>query len=108
MASGGSLRVATAKAEFGDLLDLAAAELKRTLVSRLTAARGGCCPPEACRQGACRQCGCKAGDTLPHLQSHRASKGDRHAIVVDPAGGLLYELFGAKRTDGGWQAASAA
>jgi hypothetical protein len=34
--------------------------------------------------------------------------GDRHAIVVDPVAGRLYELFGVKRTDHGWQAASAA
>jgi hypothetical protein len=34
--------------------------------------------------------------------------GDRHAIMVDPASGYLYELFGAKRTPQGWQAACAA
>jgi hypothetical protein len=34
--------------------------------------------------------------------------GDRHAIVVDPHGGKLIELFGAKRTDAGWQASCAA
>lgn len=34
--------------------------------------------------------------------------GDRHAIVVDPHGGKLYELFGTKLTDGGWQASCAA
>jgi hypothetical protein len=34
--------------------------------------------------------------------------GDRHAIVVDPHGGKLYELFGAKLTDDGWQASCAA
>ena len=38
----------------------------------------------------------------------RGEGGDRHAIVVDPAGGKLYELFGAKRTAAGWQAACAA
>jgi hypothetical protein len=30
--------------------------------------------------------------------------GDRHAIVVDPHNGVLYEMFGAKLTDRGWQA----
>jgi hypothetical protein len=34
--------------------------------------------------------------------------GDRHAIVVDPHGGKLYEFFGAKLTDRGWQASCAA
>src|SRR5262245_47625227 len=34
--------------------------------------------------------------------------GDRHAIVVDPHNGRLYEFFGTKRTNAGWQAACAA
>ncbi|HZL90375.1 MAG TPA: hypothetical protein VFB96_18560 [Pirellulaceae bacterium] len=34
--------------------------------------------------------------------------GDRHAIVVDPQQGMLYEFFGTKRTDQGWQASCAA
>ncbi|MEX2173265.1 MAG: hypothetical protein WD872_02820 [Pirellulaceae bacterium] len=38
----------------------------------------------------------------------RGYGGDRHAIVVDPQGGKLYELFGAKRTAQGWQASCAA
>lgn len=33
--------------------------------------------------------------------------GDRHAIVVDPAAGKLYEFFSLKRTDRGWIAAQA-
>jgi hypothetical protein len=33
--------------------------------------------------------------------------GDRHAIVVDPARGILYEFYQAKKTDAGWQAAQA-
>jgi len=47
--------------------------------------------------------------SLDDVQRDTAGEGgDRHAIVVDPTGGKLYELFGAKRTDGGWQAACAA
>ncbi len=47
--------------------------------------------------------------TLEQVQRDSAGVGgDRHAIVVDPHGGKLYELFGAKRTDGGWQASCAA
>lgn len=34
--------------------------------------------------------------------------GDRHAIVVQPQTGKLYEFFGIKLTDSGWQASSAA
>ncbi|MFT3878064.1 MAG: hypothetical protein QM703_00210 [Gemmatales bacterium] len=33
--------------------------------------------------------------------------GDRHAIIVDPTRGKLYEFFGMKRTDHGWEAAQA-
>lgn len=47
--------------------------------------------------------------TLAELQRDtRGLGGDRHAIVVDPTRGRLYELFGAQRTDAGWQAACAA
>jgi hypothetical protein len=47
--------------------------------------------------------------TLGDVQRDRLGLGgDRHAIVVDPAGGLIYEFFGMKRTDRGWQAACAA
>jgi hypothetical protein len=47
--------------------------------------------------------------TLADVQSDKAGiGGDRHAIVVDPTGGMLYELFSAKRTDRGWEAACAA
>lgn len=34
--------------------------------------------------------------------------GDRHSIAVDPTAGRLYEFFGMKRTDEGWQAGCAA
>jgi hypothetical protein len=33
--------------------------------------------------------------------------GDRHAIVVDPVNGKLYEFYHALRTDNGWQASQA-
>jgi len=33
--------------------------------------------------------------------------GDRHAIVVDPTNGKLYEFFATKRNDAGWQCAQA-
>jgi hypothetical protein len=47
--------------------------------------------------------------SLEDVQRDRLNEGgDRHAIVVDPASGKLYELFVAKRTDRGWQAACAA
>jgi hypothetical protein len=50
-----------------------------------------------------------ARPSLEDVQRDKANAGgDRHAIVVDPASGKLYELFGAKRTDAGWQAACAA
>ena len=45
------------------------------------------------------------GGDLSTLQ--RQGEGDRHVIVVDPHGHRLYELFSAKRTDAGWQAAQA-
>jgi hypothetical protein len=34
-------------------------------------------------------------------------QGDRHAIIVDPTRGKLYEFFSMKRTDSGWEAAQA-
>jgi len=37
----------------------------------------------------------------------RATGGDRHAIVVDPMGGMLYEFYQARRTTDGWEAAQA-
>ncbi|MFN4258052.1 MAG: hypothetical protein ACK4RK_02065 [Gemmataceae bacterium] len=33
--------------------------------------------------------------------------GDRHAIVVDPVNGMLYEFFATRKTDAGWVAAQA-
>jgi hypothetical protein len=35
----------------------------------------------------------------------REGKGDRHALIVDPANRMLYELYIARKTDAGWQAA---
>jgi hypothetical protein len=47
--------------------------------------------------------------TLADVQRDKLNTGgDRHGIVVDPHNGLLYEFFGAKRTDAGWQASCAA
>ena len=38
--------------------------------------------------------------TLDEVQRDTAGLGgDRHAIVVDPESGMLYEFFGAKLTD---------
>jgi hypothetical protein len=37
----------------------------------------------------------------------RNAGGDRHALVVDPVNGMLYEFYQAKKTDRGWQAAQA-
>ena len=36
--------------------------------------------------------------------SQRATEGDRHAIIVDPWNGLLYEFFVMRRGEKGWQA----
>jgi hypothetical protein len=47
--------------------------------------------------------------SLAEVQRDAAGQGgDRHAIVVDPHRGMLYEFFQMKRTDRGWQAACAA
>lgn len=47
--------------------------------------------------------------TLQDVQRDRAGiGGDRHAIVVDPHNGRLYEMFDTKLTDRGWQAACGA
>jgi len=47
--------------------------------------------------------------SLEDVQRDKARQGgDRHAIMVDPLNGVLYELFATRRTDRGWQAASAA
>ena len=45
------------------------------------------------------------GETLDHFQ--RNAQGDRHVLVVDPANAKLYEFYGTKRTDDGWQALQA-
>jgi hypothetical protein len=37
----------------------------------------------------------------------RNEGGDRHALVVDPVNGMLYEFYQAKKTERGWQAAQA-
>src|SRR5262249_20442314 len=46
------------------------------------------------------------GPSLDKLQ--REGEGDRHVLVLDPAGLKLYELFYAFRTDSGWKAGSGA
>lgn len=48
----------------------------------------------------------EGGPSLEKLQ--REGEGDRHMILVDPAGLKLYELFGTYRTGAGWKASSAA
>jgi hypothetical protein len=46
--------------------------------------------------------------SLDHVQRDKLGLGgDRHAIVIDPAAGKLYEFFSLKRTDRGWTAAQA-
>lgn len=46
--------------------------------------------------------------TLADVQHDKLNLGgDRHAIVVDPAAGKLYEFFSTKRTAAGWQCAQA-
>ncbi len=47
----------------------------------------------------------RPGQTLEQFQ--REAQGDRHVLVVDPANGALYEFYGTKRTDDGWQALQA-
>jgi hypothetical protein len=47
----------------------------------------------------------KPGQTLAEFQ--RQAEGDRHVLVVDPGNGKLYEFYGTKRTDDGWQALQA-
>jgi hypothetical protein len=48
------------------------------------------------------------GTNLDEIQRdiHRRG-GDRHAIIVDPVRGLLYEFYTARKTDNGWEAAQA-
>lgn len=46
--------------------------------------------------------------SLEDVQRNKLNmEGDRHAIVVDPAAGKLYEFFVMKKTDRGWTAAQA-
>jgi hypothetical protein len=46
--------------------------------------------------------------TLIDVQRDKLHEGgDRHALVVDPLGGMLYEFYRLKRTDNGWEAAQA-
>src|SRR5262249_3802370 len=47
------------------------------------------------------------GLTLDQVQ-RKEEAGDRHALVVDPAGRMLYEFYQLRRTDKGWQAAGTA
>lgn len=52
----------------------------------------------------------KQGKLLTLLEVQRDvinEKGDRHAIIVDPTRGKLYEFYQMKRTDRGWEAAQA-
>jgi hypothetical protein len=44
----------------------------------------------------------KPGQSLEDFQ--RNAEGDRHVLVVDPVNAMLYEFYGAKRRDDGWQA----
>jgi hypothetical protein len=47
--------------------------------------------------------------TLDEVQRDKLKEGgDRHASVVDPATGMLYEFYQLKKTDAGWQAACTA
>ena len=44
--------------------------------------------------------------TLDDVQRDKINQGgDRHAIIVDPVNGTLYEFYQARKTNGGWQAA---
>lgn len=44
--------------------------------------------------------------SLEDVQRDKLKKGgDRHALIVDPVNRMLYELYQAKKTDSGWQAA---
>jgi hypothetical protein len=45
---------------------------------------------------------------LPLESVQRAGDGDRHLIVVDPAGGALYEFYRAYRRPSGWEASGEA
>jgi hypothetical protein len=46
------------------------------------------------------------GLTLEDVQRDKAKiEGDRHAIVIDPASGLLYEFFAFYKENNGWKAA---
>src|SRR5204862_2178252 len=46
--------------------------------------------------------------TLEEVQRDTLKEGgDRHALVVDPTQGKLYEFYQMKKTDAGWQAAQA-
>jgi hypothetical protein len=47
----------------------------------------------------------RPGQTLEQFQ--REAQGDRHVLVADPVNARLYELYGTKRTDDGWQALQA-
>ena len=52
--------------------------------------------------------GKELGLSLEDVQLDRLNRGgDRHGIVVDPVKRMLYEFFGTRKTDDGWQAAQA-
>ncbi len=48
------------------------------------------------------------GLTLEEVQRKDEQDLDRHAMVVDPASGMLYEFYQMRRTDNGWIASGAA
>src|SRR5262249_45927798 len=48
------------------------------------------------------------GLTLDQVQRKDEGDADRHALVVDPVGRVLYEFYQLRKTDKGWQAAGAA
>jgi hypothetical protein len=47
------------------------------------------------------------GKTLAEVQAMEEPNADRHALVVDPVNGMLYEFYHAVKTDAGWSAAQA-
>ncbi|HTL52803.1 MAG TPA: hypothetical protein VL860_09535 [Planctomycetota bacterium] len=50
----------------------------------------------------------KFGNKIPFETWQRTGTGDRHCLVVDPAGGRFFEFFSTHKTASGWQAVIAA
>ncbi len=51
----------------------------------------------------------RATPTLDEMQRDAVKfGGDRHAVVVDPGNGMLYEFYNARKTDSGWEVRFAA